>query len=52
MNNTPIEHFGYSPQDFAKFKRYAWRYLLMFSFLYCTLYCCPCLRLRLRACPR
>ena len=40
MNNTPIEHFGYSPQDFAKFKRYAWRYLLMFSFLYCTLYCC------------
>ena len=40
MNNTPVDHFGYSPQDFAKFKRYAWRYLLMFSFLYCMLYCC------------
>ena len=40
MNNTPFDHFGYSPQDFAKFKRYAWRYLLMFSFLYCMLYCC------------
>lgn len=40
MNNTPVEHFGYSQQEFAKFKRYAWRYLLMFSFLYCALYCC------------
>jgi len=39
MSNT-IETCGYSPQDFAKFKRYAWRYLLMFSFLYCALYCC------------
>ncbi|MBQ3171550.1 MAG: hypothetical protein IJB53_06505, partial [Mailhella sp.] len=40
MNNTPTDYFGYSPQDFATFKRYAWRYLLMFSFLYCALYCC------------
>ena len=32
--------FGYSAQDFSKFRHYAWRYLLMFSFLYCTLYCC------------
>lgn len=33
-------HFGYSPEDFRTFKRYAWRYLLLFSVLYCSLYCC------------
>lgn len=34
------DHFGYSPEDFRVFKIYAWRYLLLFSLLYCSLYCC------------
>lgn len=32
--------FGYSPEEFRIFRRYAWRYLLLFSFLYCSIYCC------------
>ena len=31
--------FGYSKIEYVKFNRYAWRYLLSFSVLYCTLYC-------------
>ena len=30
---------GYTPDEYRKFKRYAWLYLLMFSVLYCFLYC-------------
>jgi sugar phosphate permease len=31
--------FGYSPAEFAKFRRNAWLYLMLFSVLYCFLYC-------------
>lgn len=34
------KNFGYSPEAYRKFKKNAWIYLLMFSFLYCTHYCC------------
>lgn len=30
---------GYSPREYGIFKRYAWRYLILFSVLYCFLYC-------------
>jgi len=30
---------GYSPEAYRKFTSHAWRYLLLFSFLYCTHYC-------------
>ena len=33
------ERFGYSPDEYKKFKLYGMRYLLLFSFLYCTIYC-------------
>jgi len=32
-------NFGYSPKEYKKFKKYAWLYLIMFSLLYCFLYC-------------
>ena len=31
--------FGYSPSEYKLFKHHAWRYLLLFSFLYCAHYC-------------
>lgn len=31
--------FGYSDIDFKRFRSYAWRYLMLFSVLYCFLYC-------------
>ena len=31
--------FGYSDSDFERFRSYAWRYLMLFSVLYCFLYC-------------
>lgn len=31
--------FGYTVEEFKRFKRYAWRYLLLFSVLYCFQYC-------------
>ena len=31
--------FGYAPAEFAKFRRNAWLYLMLFSVLYCFLYC-------------
>lgn len=31
--------FGYTPEQYKKFKGYAWRYLILFSCLYCALYC-------------
>ena len=32
-------YFGYSKEEYLRFRRYAWRYLIAFSLLYCTLYC-------------
>lgn len=31
--------FGYTPEQYSVFAKYAWRYLLMFSLLYCCHYC-------------
>ena len=31
--------FGYAPGEYAKFRRYSWLYLMLFSVLYCFLYC-------------
>lgn len=31
---------AYLPEQYKRWRRYAWRYLVMFSFLYMTLYCC------------
>lgn len=31
--------FGYTDKDYAKFRHHAWRYLLLFSVLYCFVYC-------------
>ena len=31
--------FGYTKDEFKKFRHYAWRFLLFFSFLYCAHYC-------------
>lgn len=31
--------FGYSKSEFDRFRKYAWRYLILFSVLYCFLYC-------------
>lgn len=36
-NNHPT--LGFSPDEYKKFKKYAWLYLLLFSLLYCFLYC-------------
>ena len=36
-NENPA--FGFSTEEYRKFKKYAWIYLLMFSLLYCFLYC-------------
>ncbi len=30
---------GYSPEEYKKFKKHAWIYLILFSLLYCFLYC-------------
>lgn len=35
-DTTPVMH----PGSGQKFRQYAWRYLVLFSVLYCTLYCC------------
>lgn len=31
--------YGYTLQEYARFRRFAWRYLMLFSALYCFLYC-------------
>ena len=36
-NDTP--QYGFSANEYRKFKKYAWRYLILFSLLYCFLYC-------------
>lgn len=35
-----VRKFGYTPVEYRKFKIYAWRFLLGFSFLYMCIYCC------------
>ena len=35
-----VKKFGYTPEEYKKFKVYAWRFLLGFSFLYMCIYCC------------
>lgn len=36
--NAPLQ-LGFSRDEYRKFRKYAWIYLLMFSVLYCFLYC-------------
>lgn len=31
---------GYNASQLAVFKKYAWRFLILFSLLYCSIYCC------------
>lgn len=31
--------FGYTSEEYRRFKHYAWRYLALFSLLYCAVYC-------------
>lgn len=39
MKNNENPTLGYSQKEYKKFKKHAWNYLLMFSLLYCFLYC-------------
>lgn len=39
MQKNEIAQLGYTAGEYKKFRKYAWRYLLMFSLLYCFLYC-------------
>ena len=39
MKKNDGSHLGYSASEYKIFKRYAWIYLIMFSLLYCFLYC-------------
>lgn len=41
MNNDSdqTERFGYTQREYVIFRRYGWRFLLLFSFLYCSMYC-------------
>lgn len=39
MEKNESSKFGFSDAEYVKFKRYAWIYLIMFSVLYCFLYC-------------
>ena len=40
MENNSGLKFGYTPEEYKKFKVHAWRFLLGFSFLYMCIYCC------------
>ena len=33
------QKFGYSAAEYTLFKKHAWRFLLLFSFMYCAHYC-------------
>ena len=46
MEIDQVKRFGYSPEEYKKFKIYSWRFLLGFSFLYMCIYC---MRLNLAA---
>ena len=41
IRNNPknMKTFGYSCDEYRRFRVFAWRYLLLFSVLYCFLYC-------------
>ena len=39
MSPKENTHLGYTQNEYKTFRRYAWRYLIMFSVLYCFLYC-------------
>lgn len=39
MPKNESSQLGYTPAEYKKFRKYAWIYLLMFSLLYCFLYC-------------
>lgn len=39
MNRKETSQFGFSAGEYRRFRRHAWTYLLMFSLLYCFLYC-------------
>lgn len=39
MYENEIATLGYTADEYRKFKKYAWLYLIMFSLLYCSLYC-------------
>lgn len=39
MYENEIATLGYTAEEYRKFKKYAWLYLIMFSLLYCSLYC-------------
>ena len=39
MNTQEKSMLGYTPEEYKKFKKYAWRYLIMFSIMYCCFYC-------------
>ena len=34
-----MDMFGYTKEEYNRFRNHAWRYLLLFSVLYCFLYC-------------
>ena len=34
-----MDMFGYTKEEYSRFRNHAWRYLLLFSVLYCFLYC-------------
>ena len=37
--NENVLRFGYGESEYCRFRNHAWRYLLLFSVLYCFLYC-------------
>lgn len=39
MSDNRNSRLGYTEAEYKKFKKYAWRYLLLFSVLYCFQYC-------------
>ena len=39
MREIDNYQLGYNPEEYRKFKKYAWVYLLVFSVLYCFQYC-------------
>ena len=40
MNEQERNSLGYTADEFTKFRKYAWRFLIIFSLLYMTIYCC------------
>ena len=40
MNENEKNSLGYAPEEYKKFTDYAWRFLILFSLLYMTVYCC------------